>query len=53
MNLHNCMKHLMCADSSVAVKLQEDKQDIIMVPNCKLGLLSMKSWLQLAKVLRA
>lgn len=42
-NLHNCMEHLMCADSSVAVKLQEDKQDITMVPNCKSGLLSMKS----------
>lgn len=43
MNLHNCMKHLKCADSSVAVKLQEDKQDIIMVPNCESDLLSMKS----------
>lgn len=51
MNLQYCMKHLKCADSSVAVKLQEDKQDIIMVANCESGLLSMKSWLQLAKVL--
>lgn len=50
-NLHNCMEHLMCADLSVAVKLQDDKQDIIMVPNYKSGLLSMKSWIQLVRVL--